>query len=57
MKGLNYYMNLKYKIEVVKEASVNGYILSIPELKGYIICADDINEGMKLIKDAKKRIL
>lgn len=48
-------MNLKYKIEVVKEASVNGYILSIPELKGYIICADDINEGMKLIKDAKKK--
>lgn len=54
MKDLDYYMNQNYKIEVVKEDSENGYILSIPELKGCITCADDISEGMELIEDAKK---
>lgn len=54
MKDLDYYMNLNYKIEVVKEESEGGYVISIPELKGCITSADNIEKGMELIEDAKQ---
>ncbi|MDR7856505.1 toxin-antitoxin system HicB family antitoxin [Tissierella sp.] len=53
MKNIDYYMNLNYKIEVVKEESEGGYVISIPELKGCITSSDDIEKGMELIEDAK----
>lgn len=46
-------MNLNYKIEVVKEEE-GGYVISIPELKGCMTSSENIDEGMKLIEDAKK---
>lgn len=52
MKNLDYYRNLNYKIEVVREKE-GGYVISIPDLKGCITTAEDIDEGMKLIEDAK----
>lgn len=52
MKNLDYYMDIKYKVEIVKEDE-GGYVVSIPELKGCITTADDIKEGMELIEDAK----
>lgn len=54
MKDLNFYMNLNYKIEIVKEELEDGYVISIPELKGCITTADNVEKGMKLIEDAKK---
>ncbi|WP_352418693.1 toxin-antitoxin system HicB family antitoxin [Proteiniborus sp.] len=54
MKDLDYYMNLNYKIEIVKEELEDGYVISIPELKGCITTAGNIENGMKLIEDAKK---
>lgn len=57
MKGLEYYMGLNYKIEIVKDETEGGYVLSIPELKGCLTCADSLEKGMELIKDAKKQWL
>lgn len=53
-KDLNYYMGLNYKIEVVEDKEEGGYALSCPELKGCITCAESIEEGFKMIEDAKK---
>lgn len=53
MKDLDYYMGLNYKIEVLKEDE-GGYVISIPELKGCITTAENIDDGMSLIEDAKR---
>lgn len=53
-KDLNYYMGLNYKVEVVEDKEEGGYALSCPELKGCITCADTIEEGFRMIEDAKK---
>lgn len=55
MKSLEYYMNLNYKIEIVKDNTEGGYILSIPELKGCVTCADQLLKGMEMLEDAKKQ--
>ncbi|PKM86945.1 MAG: toxin-antitoxin system HicB family antitoxin [Firmicutes bacterium HGW-Firmicutes-12] len=57
MKTLDYYMGLNYKIEIVKDQTEGGYVLSVPELKGCLTCADNLEKGMELIKDAKKQWL
>ena len=53
-KDLSYYMGLKYKIEILPEEDNEGFALHCPELKGCITCADTIEEGLKMIEDAKK---
>jgi len=53
-KDLNYYMGLNYKIEIVADKDEGGYALSCPELRGCITCADTLEQGVKLIEDAKK---
>lgn len=53
MKDLDYYMNLNYKVEILKEDE-GGYVISIPKLKGCITTSEDIEEGMSLIEDAKR---
>lgn len=55
MKDLNYYLNLNYKIEVTKDESEGGFVLSIPELPGCITCADNLDLGYKLLEDAKEQ--
>jgi len=57
VKTLDYYMGLNYKIEIVKDQTEGGYVLSVPELKGCLTCADNLEKGMELIKDAKKQWL
>lgn len=54
MKGLEYYMNLNYKVQVVKDEAEGGYVLSIPDLKGCLTSSDDIRTGMSMLEDAKK---
>ena len=53
-KSLDYYMRLSYKIEVVEDKEEGGFALSCPELKGCMTCADTIQEGFKMIEDAKR---
>jgi len=53
MKDLSYYMNLNYKVEVIKDDE-GGYVLHCPELKGCITCADTVESGFKMLEDAKR---
>ncbi|MDO8685606.1 MAG: toxin-antitoxin system HicB family antitoxin [Clostridiales bacterium] len=57
MKNLEYYMGLNYKIEIVKDETEGGYVLSIPELKGCLTCADQLVKGLEMLDDAKKQWL
>ena len=53
-KSIDYYMGLNYRIEVVKDMEEGGYALSCPELPGCITCADTIEDGLRMIEDAKR---
>ena len=57
MKSLEYYMDLNYKIEIVRDKTDGGYVLSIPELKGCLTCADQLDKGIEMLEDAKKQWL
>lgn len=54
MKDLNYYMGLDYKIEIIPDNEEGGYVLCCPELSGCVTCAENIQEGIKMLEDAKK---
>ena len=45
---------MNYRIEVVKDEIDEGYVLSIPLLKGCITTVETIEEGMIMIEDAKR---
>ena len=53
-KNIDYYMGLNYIIEVVEDKEEGGYAISCPELTGCVTCAEDIQQGIKMIEDAKK---
>jgi predicted RNase H-like HicB family nuclease len=53
-KSLEYYMSLPYRIEIVEDQEEGGYALYCPELNGCMTCADTIEEGLTLLKDAKR---
>jgi len=55
MKNLEYYMGLSYKVEIIKDKTEGGYVLSVPDLKGCITCADNLEKGMEMLDDAKKQ--
>ena len=53
-KTLDYYMNLPYRIEIVEDKEEGGFALHCPELNGCMTCADSIEEGLKMLEDAKR---
>jgi len=57
MKDLKFYMGLNYKIEIIEDEAEGGYVLSIPELKGCLTCAENLEKGMEMIRDAKRQWL
>ena len=54
-KSLEYYMDLPYRVEVIKDTEEGGYALHCPELSGCITCADTVEEGFRKLEDAKRR--
>jgi len=52
-KSIDYYLGLAYKIEIIKDKHEGGYTIHCPELPGCITCAETIEEGVKMIEDAK----
>lgn len=54
MKTIDDLLKMNYPIEAVKDEIEEGYVLSIPILKGSITTAETIEEGMILIEDAKR---
>ena len=53
-KNLDYYMRLPYRIEILPDSEEGGFVLHCPELLGCITCANTLDEGYFLLKDAKK---
>ena len=47
-------MGLPYRIEIVEDKDEGGFALHCPELNGCMTCADSIEEGIKLLEDAKR---
>lgn len=57
MRSVEYYLGLNYRVEVIKDETEGGYVLSVPELKGCLTCADDLEKGMLMLEDAKRQWL
>lgn len=57
MKTLDYYLNLPYKMEIEHDTSEGGYVVSFPDLKGCITCADKVEDAVRAAEDAKKEWL
>ena len=55
MKDLKYYIGLNYKIEIIKDETEGGYVLSVPDLKGCLTCTDNLEKGIEMLEDAKKQ--
>lgn len=53
-KDLDYYMGLSYKVVIEEDKEEGGYCLYCPDLPGCITSAENIEEGMRMIEDAKK---
>lgn len=53
-KDLTYYMSLPYRVEVIPEKDEGGFSLHCPELSGCVTCADTLEEGFRLLEDAKR---
>lgn len=53
-KSLEYYMDLPYRVEVIKDTEEGGYALHCPELSGCMTCADTVEEGFQMLEDAKR---
>ena len=53
-KTTEYYMGLPYRVEVVEDTEEGGFALRCPELPGCITCADSIEEGFRMMEDAKR---
>ena len=53
-KDLKYYMGLSYRVEVVEDKEEGGFALRCPELNGCVTAAPTVEEGFRLLEDAKR---
>ena len=54
MKTLNEYMDMNYRMEIVKDDTEDGFVISYPDLPGCITCGETIDSAIKNAIDAKK---
>ena len=47
-------MDLPYRVEVIEDKKEGGYALRCPELSGCMTCARTVEEGFRLLEDAKR---
>lgn len=57
MKNLEYYMNLLYKMNIIKDTQEGGYTASFPELKGCLTCGETLDDAIENAENAKKEWL
>ena len=53
-KTVDYYMNLSYKMEIVKDNDEGGYVVSFPELPGCSTIGNTIECAVRNAEDAKR---
>ena len=44
VKTIDYYMNLPYRMEIVRDTAEGGYVASFPELKGCLTCGETLKD-------------
>ena len=54
MKTINEYMRLPYKMEVVEDPAEGGFVVSFPDLRGCITCAETAEKAIAAATDAKR---
>lgn len=54
MKTVEYYMNLPYRLEIVKDMDEGGFIASYPELRGCMTCGETVEQACKNAEDCKR---
>ncbi len=47
-------MGLPYRVEVIEDKEEGGYTLHCPELSGCVTCAGTVEEGFRLLEEAKR---
>ena len=54
MKTLNEYLEMPYRLEIVKDPEEGGYVASYPDLPGCITCGETMERAVANAVDAKK---
>ncbi|MBE5836690.1 type II toxin-antitoxin system HicB family antitoxin [Butyrivibrio sp.] len=54
MKKIEDYIDLPYKMEIVKDLDEGGYVVSFPDLPGCLTVGETIEEAIKNAEDAKR---
>lgn len=54
MRDIDYFMKLKYPIQIIEDLVEGGYTASIPELPGCITCCQRWQDIPVMIEDAKR---
>ena len=54
MKKIEEYMERPYKMEIVRDATEGGYVVSFPELPGCLTVGESIEDAVKNSEDAKR---
>lgn len=57
MKTIDYYMNLPYRMEIVRDTAEGGYVVSFPELKGCITSGETPEEALSNAEDCLREWL
>ncbi|MBQ9058828.1 MAG: type II toxin-antitoxin system HicB family antitoxin [Atopobiaceae bacterium] len=53
MKGIDYYMNLPYRLEILPDPDEGGFVVRYPDLPGCISVGDTMNDALLNAEDAK----
>ena len=54
MKTIDEYMSLPYRMEITKDESEGGYVISYPDLPGCLSCDQNMEKTIKNGEDAKR---
>ena len=54
MKTLNDYLRMNYRMEIVEDKDEGGFVVSFPDLPGWITCGKTIESAVTNAMDAKK---
>ena len=54
MKTIDEYMSLPYRMEITKDESEGGYVISYPDLPGCLSCGQNMEKTIKNGEDAKR---
>lgn len=55
MKTVEYYLNLPYRLEIVKDMDEGGFVASFPELRGCMTCGDTVEQAYNNAEDCKRQ--